>query len=414
MKSSICSYVPTLILTENAHSSHAGNPELKDIFNQTNQAVGHQPKRLFNKIAEAAIAAIKAGEIPGEAIEAVAQKHVALGVPAEAYGIVGGQIVGTIEDLLTKDQTVLDAWGALYGEIANIFIEREAEIRASIGWQGRRKFHLVNKTAKSETITRFQFRPVDGLPVPTFAAGHYTTVWVKIPGGSSGIHGDFTEQPRHYTLAMETEDDSGTANRTLSISVKRDGLISSILHDALMGSEFDLSSPVGCFDLAPTEQVWLSDNKPTPVVLLSAGVGITPVLAMLESLSEDCPASWLHGAQNGNHHAYCDRIRHLAATRKGSLTTRVWYSCPTEADGPPGGIDSCPSLFNLSKYHFKGRMELTAQSLSDEYKFPKELLHLKDHRTQYYMCGPSAFMEAQRDALKKLGVDASRIHSEGF
>ena len=96
-------------------------------------------------------------------------------------------------------------------------------------------------------------------------------MWVKHQG--SGIHGEFTEQPRHYTLATDTNDDNGVANRTLSISVKRDGLISNILHNAEIGSEFDLSAPVGCFDLAEAEQLWLSTDDPVPVVFLSAGVG---------------------------------------------------------------------------------------------------------------------------------------------
>ena len=138
---------------------------------------------------------------------------------------------------------------------------------------------------------------------------------------------------------------------------------------------------------------------------------------MLEKLPVDRPASWLHVTQNGNNHAYRDRVRHLAATRKGGLNTRVWYSKPTQADGPPGGMESCPSLFNLSKYHFEGRMDLIQSLRNNEdskYKFPEELLHLENPLTRYYMCGPSGFMEAQIGALKELGVDASRIHSEGF
>ena len=346
------------------------------------------------------MSAIDAGEISGEMIEGVAQKHVALGVPAAAYGIVGATILETIKDLLTTDQAVLDAWGALYGDISSFFIEREAEIYASVGWQSRRSFRLVNKSLQSDTIARLQFCPVDGQPVPSFEAGQFTTVWVKVPGGN-GVHGEFNEQPRHYTLAVDKEN----ANKTLSISVKRDGLISDILHKAEIGSEFDLSAPTGCFALKEPSEV----SPRGPVVFLSAGVGVTPVLAMLENLSTaDCPISWLHGTQNGNQHAYRDRVRHLTATKRGDMNCRVWYSNPTEADGPPGTeLESCPSLFNLSKYHYRGRMDLKEDQA-------KSLLFLDHPEANYYMCGPKGFMEAQTAALEEAGVDASRIHSEGF
>merc|ERR1712008_402157 len=82
------------------------------------------------------------------------------------------------------------------------------------------------------------------------------------------------------------------------------------------------------------EKLWLTVPD-APIVFLSAGVGITPVLAMLENVVETRPASWLHSATNGDVHAYRDRLRSLASVRKGRLQRRVWYSKPLPKDGLP-------------------------------------------------------------------------------
>lgn len=399
------------------------HPELKNVFNQTNQAIGGQPKKLIKTIAVAALAAIEAGELPGELIEGVCQKHAALHIPPAAYDIVGANILGTIEDLLTKDKAVLDAWGALYGNIAQVFISREAEIakeskETNHSWEGRRAFKLEKKTVVSDTAMRLQFRPVDGLPTPSFRAGQFTTIWLNVEG-AVGPYGEYTQQPRHYTLALETN--PVDANQTMSISVKREagGLVSGMLHDAELGTEFELSAPFGCFDLAGTEKMWLNEID-TPVVFISGGIGVTPCLAMLENIYVNRPASWLHATQNGHCHAYRDRVRQIAAMRQGELQQRVWYTHPTEADGPAGGGETAPLLFNIAKYHFEGRMDLMhanrayTKKEEQEYRFPKEMLHLDNPNTQYYLCGPSGFMTAQSESLEKLGVNNARIHSEGF
>ena len=389
------------------------NPQLKNLFNQTNQALGGQPKKLLKTVAVAAQAAIETGELPGDAIEGICQKHAALQVLPDHYGIVGENILGTIEDLLTKDEAVLSAWGELYGDIASVFINREEEITNEAanmpgGWRGKRAFVLTSKEAVSDTIARFAFTPVDGGSVPTFKPGKFTTIWTQVPqDGVSGPYGSYTEQPRHYTLALPRD---ASEDGCLSISVKRDGLVSTLLHNSTEGTEFDLSAPFGCFDLTGVEKLWLKDNT-TPVVFISGGVGITPVFAMLENIYVTRPASWLHGAVNGKVHAYRDRLREIAAVREGQLIRRVWYSDPDiEVDGPPGGSETSDSLFNLAKFHYQGIMDLPKYAK----EFPPDLLHLDNEHTQYYMCGPPGFMEAQKQGLNSLGVDESRIHWEGF
>lgn len=384
------------------------HPELKNLFNQTNQAKPNgQPKKLLQTVAVAAQAAIETGELPGEAVEGICHKHVALNVPAEAYGIVGENILGTIKELLTKDEKVLSAWANLYSDVASVFTSREAELKDEItgtpnSWVGKRSFELVNREMVSENIARLKFKPQDGKGTPVFKPGMYLTIWVDIPD-TNGPHGEYTHQPRHYTLALpRQEKDKG---KFLSISVKKQGLVSSILHEAKLGSTFDLSPPCGCFHLEGVEKLWTSDIQ-APVVFLSAGVGITPVLAMLESISRPT-STWLHAEPNGNVHAYRERLREIASVKENQLVRRVWYEDPTSTDGEPGDSSANASSFNMAKYHYKGRMNLNDL-------LPDNVLHLDNKNAQYYMCGPPGFMEEQSTKLKELGVDAGRIHTEGF
>jgi nitric oxide dioxygenase len=254
----------------------AAHPELQNIFNQTNQTLGGQPKKLLKTIAVAAQAAIETGELPGELIEGISQKHCALNLQPEAYDLVGTHLLGTIEDLLTTDKAVIDAWADLYGDIKNVFITRESEIyqeTATIpnSWVGKRKFILADKVKLSSGIARFMFEPVDGQPVPHFTPGKYTTVWASV--NEEGPYGHYKEQPRHYTLNLPMNDDED--GKYLFISVKKDGLVSSLLHTAAIGSEFELSAPFGCFVMSGSEKLWLA-SADAPTVFLSAGIGITP------------------------------------------------------------------------------------------------------------------------------------------
>ena len=118
-------------------------------------------------------------------------------------------------------------------------------------------------------------------------------------------------------------------------------------------------------------------------------------------------ASWLHAAKDGRAHAYREKLRQVAAVRKGQLQRRVWYSqANTEEDGTPADYDGIDLPdYNAAKYHFQGRMDLD-QAI--------DTLYLDNKNTNYFMCGPEGFMGAQKTKLEALGVSNDRIHSEGF
>ena len=166
--------------------------------------------------------------------------------------------------------------------------------------------------------------------------------------------------------------------------------MSNLLHDTVnVGDTIELACAYGAFTL---------DATSSPLVLLSAGVGETPLLAMLNSTLAAHPerqVSWIHGARNGRAHAFKAHIAELSGAHPMQLRTAVFYSRPDESVDVQG-----------ADYHFAGRMDLS--------KLDAKLLCLEDKNAQYYLCGPEAFMGDVFTALKVLGVDGERIHAEVF
>jgi len=208
------------------------HPELRNVFNQSNQRQGRQSKALFSSIAASATSVLESGVLPNELLEAVHHKHCALNVTPEQYDVVGENIIGTIVELLDPPQEVLDAWGSLYGDLAKACIDRSEELYAAAeaapgGWRGTREFRVRKKTLVSATISEFDFEPVDGLPISSHLPGQYTTVHAP-PGPTVGEYA----QPRHYTLVQTPSQNAGE----YSIAVKRqaEGQVSKWLHDDVL------------------------------------------------------------------------------------------------------------------------------------------------------------------------------------
>ena len=140
------------------------NPELKEIFNMSNQRNGDQREALFNAIAAYAS---NIENLPAllPAVEKIAQKHTSFQIKPEQYNIVGEHLLATLDEMFSPGQEVLDAWGKAYGVLANVFINREAEIynenaSKAGGWEGTRDFRIVAKTPRSALITSFELEPM--------------------------------------------------------------------------------------------------------------------------------------------------------------------------------------------------------------------------------------------------------------
>ncbi|MGN5150356.1 NO-inducible flavohemoprotein [Aeromonas enteropelogenes] len=356
------------------------NPELKDIFNLAHQRSGGQPLALFNAVAAYAKNIDNLGALAG-AVERIAHKHTGFLIQPEQYHIVGSHLLATLKELGGSAITdeVLDAWGKAYGVLADIFIGREREIyqekaAQAGGWQGTRPFIIKEKRVESALITSFVLAPADGQPVLDFKPGQYLSIKLAHPQLEY-------QEIRQYSLS------DASNGREYRISVKRepDGQVSNLLHDHLhVGDSIDAMPPAGDF--------FLQADKTTPVVLISGGVGLTPMLSMLNQLlarDHGASISWLHACERGDLHAFREDIRHNCAQHD-RLQSRVWYREPMAQDQQ--GKD----------YDFRGTMDLAQVA---------ELLAPDAH---YYFCGPLGFMQSIKDQLLAAGIPAGQLHYEVF
>ncbi|MGN6376190.1 MAG: globin domain-containing protein, partial [Sphingomonas sp.] len=241
------------------------NPEIRDLFNQSHHGdTGSQPRALATAILAYAANIDNLGAL-APAVERIAQKHVGLQILPDHYPHVADALLGAIGHVLGDAATpdVLAAWGDAYWFLADVLIAREQRIYDALadaegGWKGWRDFVVEAVQRESEVITSFLLRPADGGPVIRHKPGQYLTFWLEIPG--------HPPIKRNYSIS------SAANGKTYRISVKREphGVASGWLHDeARPGTILKAAPPAGEFHLA---------EVPTrPVVMLSGGVGLTPM-----------------------------------------------------------------------------------------------------------------------------------------
>jgi len=354
--------------------SHA--PELKDIFNMSNQENGRQQLALFEAIAAYA-KNIENVAVLQSAVERIAQKHTSLNIQAEHYEIVGHHLIETLRELAGEafSADVEEAWTVAYQFLAQIFIDRETELyqQRSIshgGWRNARAFKVIDKIVESELVTSFIFSPVDQQAVIGFTPGQYIGLEVTPTDGEY-------KEIRQYSLSTQAN------SETYRISVKREingvaGKVSNYLHDDInIGNEVNLYPPAGDFFFV---------NRQKPVVLISAGVGITPMQAMLETLAGQNyqeKVHYLHACENSEQHSFALRTTELI--NNNDWQQDIWYR----------------NTENEQQHIHHGVMD-----------FAK--LTLPINKGDFYLCGPIGFMQFAKQQLLKLGVLATNIHYEVF
>lgn len=360
------------------------NPEFKAIFNQGHQREGSQQQALAAAVTAYALH-IDHPEVLMPVLERVAHKHTSLGIRAEHYDIVGHHLLASIGEVLGEAATpaLINAWAAAYGQLAGLLIGLEGALykhsaKKPGGWTGWRTFVVQRKQMESEEICSLYLVPADGGQVPGYLPGQYLSVKVFVP--ELGF-----SQPRQYSLSSSP---NGVA---LRISVKRerrgdqpDGMVSNALHDRVRpGDTLEVAPPQGDFVLHV--------DRDTPVALISAGVGVTPMVAMLEHLVAHAPqraVTFLHACRHGGVHAFREHVASLAAQHP-QVNVTHFYETPTAQDA--------------AHPHRRGRMDLQAWGL---------VLPMQD--SDLYICGPRPFMAEQVARLRQMGVAASRIHTEVF
>lgn len=380
----------TIPLLENAGPALTGhfyqrlfshNPELQDIFNMANQHSGRQQVALFEAIAAYA-KNIENLAVLTTAVERIAQKHTSFNIKAPHYAIVGHHLIETLRELASDAFTpdVEEAWTKAYQFLAQIFIKREAELYQERGntlggWRDARAFTLVDKKIESKLVTSFIFAPVDEKKVIGFKPGQYLGIEVSDPTR------EFKEI-RQYSLSDKVN------NETYRISVKREGntttdkvftgIVSNYLHDEVhIGDEVNLYAPAGDF--------FFTDRQ-APVVLLSAGVGITPMQSMLETLAQQGYSNsvhYLHACEDSEQHSFSSKTASLI--KNNNWQQDIWYR---------NEVDEQAHIHH-------GMMDLTAVDLPIE-------------QGNFYLCGPIPFMQFAKQQLLTLGVIAENIHYEVF
>ncbi|MDA0207053.1 MAG: NO-inducible flavohemoprotein [Acidobacteria bacterium] len=368
-----------------------GDPQVKRFFNQAHQHAGSQQRALAGAVCAYAANIDNLGVL-GPAVELIAQKHCSLGIQAEHYPIVGKHLLAAVKDILGDPVTgeVTAAWAEAYGLLAYILIKREAEIyraqaQAAGGWNGYRAFVVDRKVPESDVITSFYLKPADHQPLAPFLSGQYITVKADIPG--------LEVSPRNYSLSDEPGQDH------YRISVKREpasepgatpGVVSNYLHEQVqVGDQIQVGPPCGEFTL-PTEQE-LADGE--PIVLISGGVGLTPIQSMLKTLASRevaNPVYFIHGSRNSSTHALAGEVRQ-AASQIPKLTTHFRYDAPLPDDLANGKCDSTG---------------LIDSSLLDQL--------LPDSRGRFFVCGPKPFMASVVGALRGRQTPEANIHYEFF
>lgn len=365
------------------------NPEVAPFFNRTNQHAGTQQKALAAAICAYA-ANIDNLEVLGSAVELIAQKHASLQIKAEHYPIVGENLLASIRELLGEAATddIINAWGEAYGFLANILIGREREIyhqheARPNGWSGFKRFQVVRKEIESDVITSFYLQPEEGGGVPDFKPGQYITLRLPSPDGQTTMRNySLSDKPGRpwFRISVKREDGGNAATP--------DGFVSTYLHrDVQVGHALEVGPPCGEFFLDVTEQ------HPRPLVLLSAGVGITPVLSMLLSALEAMPGRpiyFIHAALNGDTHAFRDKIAKLAGVHS-NLTVHYRYSEPTAMDRAQRRCDS--------------------EGFVDG-PLIESLIPARD--ADYYFCGPKPFMVNIYHQLLEWGIPGTQVHLEFF
>ncbi|WAU80046.1 FAD-binding oxidoreductase [Streptomyces sp. Qhu-G9] len=357
----------------------AAHPELlRDLFNRGNQASGTQRQALAGAFAAFATQLVeRPDERPDAMLNRIAHKHASLGIAPEQYPVVHEHLFAAIGDVLGEAVTpeVAAAWTEVYWLMANALIAVEKRLYAAseaTGGGGPRTWEVVERVEETAEVATFLIRPADGAPAPGFRPGQYVSVRVELPDGA--------RQTRQYSLV-------GAPGPTVRrIAVKRvhggaapDGEVSNHLHARVdVGNTIEVSAPYG--DLA------LDDATETPLLLASAGIGVTPMIAMLEHLAglgHRAPVTVVHADRSPAEHALRDE--HEALTAKlADAVAHFWYERPEP--GHPADRT--------------GLVDLSGMAIAPG--------------TRAYLCGPLPFMRAVRGGLIGKGVAPADIHYEVF
>lgn len=338
------------------------HPELKNMFNQTNQKKGLQSTALAQSVLAAATNIDDLTRIM-PVVKEIAYKHCALQVPEAGYDIVGENLLAAIQNVLglPEDDVIIATWAKAYGEIASVFINVEKDIYDEMAWDGFKPFEIINIEPTTSDIKVFTVKSNE-YNLSKFEEGQYITV---------DVESDKLEYraKRHYSIIEGDE-------HTLTFAVKRDvtdfheGEVSTILHDEMqIGRTIDLSAPVGGFGVV---------NNTAPQLFIGSGIGVTPLIPMFnEVASSNVKVDFIQNVENIEEIPFYSRIEDIANNNDNAS-------------------------YIIHDKQKTGYMDATylSQFISAD--------------TEIYVCGGVKFLKSIITTLKEMGVEEQRLHFESF
>ncbi|QTJ70195.1 hemin transporter (plasmid) [Rhodococcus sp. ZPP] len=363
----------------------AAHPELeRDLFNRGNQQQGEQQKALAGAIAAFAALQLEPDQARVDLIlSRIANKHASLGIEPAQYAIVHTHLFAAIVEVLGDAVTaeVAAAWDEVYWLMAETLISMEAGLYQAAGvavgdvW---RQVRVRERRHESADTVSFVLTSADGAALPSFAPGQYLSVGVHLPDGARQI--------RQYSLSSApSSDDWRITVKRVDAQSLPDGVIPAgevsnfLFRNVFEGDMLNVTTPFG--DLV------LQDDD-APLLLVSAGIGCTPMMGMLSHLAdtEDSrPISVLHADRSPSNHAHRAELTELVERLPFAVMHR-WYE-DLGARRPEGHLR-------------EGRADLGEVTIAPG--------------TRAYLCGPLPFMLGIREALLAKQVPAENIHYEVF
>jgi ferredoxin-NADP reductase len=241
-------------------------------------------------------------------------------------------------------------------------------------WPGFRQMRVANIKKESANVTSFVLAPTDGQPLPLCQAGQFIVLRLLVDPGKPPVL-------RSYSLS----DLPAVDHLRISVKSELNGIGSSFLcNHAREGDRLDVSAPRGSFTLRPSQ---------SPVVLLSAGVGATPVMSMLHALAAEKSQReiwWIYGARNRADHPFAEESRSLLKQLSRGRGYIV-YSRPAPTDQAGADFDA-PGHIDTALLEKLG----------------------VSRGSDFYLCGPTSFLQSMRDGLRNWGVLAENVHTEIF
>lgn len=374
-------------------------PVAKDFFNQSHhrpgagQLVGPQPAALANACYAYAANCDNLGVLDA-AVKLMVHKHVSFNVKEEHYPIVSECMLAAIGEVLGEAATpeIVTGWTEGLDFLSNLLIGLEKDLAEELaskpgGWHDYKILIVDRKVIESPEITSFYLTNIDKSPLPEFQPGQYLSF--QIP--EEELEGQTHRVVRNYSLSCKS------GENYYRISVKKEsmpgdipnGLVSNFFHDKVdVGTQLKVTMPCGTFKL--------KEDQTRNIVLIAGGVGLTPMLSMLETVMANKgdlrKVTFIQCARSADMYAMKDHIDNLTVENSTRLSSHVFYS-----NQQTGGT-------SLKKTIPHGR--LTKEDLQSVLNNPENC--------EFYLCGPPPFIHTLQEYLQSFGVNNENIDYECF